>query len=143
VFDRLLTALPISMLRFWTIALASAVLLAYAPSRLPQWQLLPLSDDQYGYALTGLKCILAFNLLLELNSLLNLWAENRWMWSSDKSVWEWKKEVAVVTGGSNGIGALVVRRLVSYGIRVAVLDVEPLSNALQHGMPRRTGAHIS
>ena len=33
--------------------------------------------------------------------------------------------VAVVTGGSSGIGAAVVRRLRSAGARVAVFDVDP------------------
>jgi len=56
------------------------------------------------------------------------------MFTSDKGSWQWEKELAVVTGGSNGIGAAVVRELVSFGIRVAVLDVQPLSEELQNGV---------
>ncbi|KAF1831532.1 NAD(P)-binding protein [Decorospora gaudefroyi] len=67
--------------------------------------------------------------LVDFNSLLNRWAENRWIWRPDKSSWDWKREVAVVTGGSAGIGACVVKKLASHGIRVAVLDVSPLSEA--------------
>lgn len=38
----------------------------------------------------------------------------------------WDNEVAVVTGGSSGIGALTVMGLAEKGVRVAVLDiVEP------------------
>ena len=45
--------------------------------------------------------------------------------SSDK--YDWKKEVVVVTGGSDGIGAIVVKLLAEKGIKVAVLDVQPLT----------------
>jgi all-trans-retinol dehydrogenase (NAD+) len=46
-------------------------------------------------------------------------------WTSDK--YNWGREVVVVTGGSNGIGALVVQGLATKGIRVVVLDAQPLS----------------
>ncbi|KAH9864405.1 hypothetical protein J1614_010339 [Plenodomus biglobosus] len=79
---------------------------------------------------TTLQCYLKWGLpllaVLDLNSALNRLAENRWSWKNDKSQWAWDKEVAVVTGGSAGIGACVVKRLVSHGVKVAVLDVNPL-----------------
>jgi hypothetical protein len=65
--------------------------------------------------------------VLELNSVLNRWAENRWLWRNDVKSWDWKNEIAVITGGSQGIGACVVKDLVSHGITCAVLDVVPLS----------------
>jgi NADPH:quinone reductase-like Zn-dependent oxidoreductase len=46
-------------------------------------------------------------------------------WSGD--VWDWSKEVVVVTGGSDGIGKIVVALLAERGVKVAVLDVQPLS----------------
>lgn len=70
---------------------------------------------------------------IEANALLNRVAENRWSWKSDKSNWNWPNEVAVVTGGSAGIGACVVKKLVSHGIKVAVLDIGPLSNQFTDG----------
>lgn len=41
----------------------------------------------------------------------------------DKYVWN--REVAVVTGGSDGIGAKVSRILAERGVRIAVLDIKP------------------
>lgn len=70
---------------------------------------------------------------VEINSVLNSWAENRWIWRNDKSDWDWPNEVAVVTGGSAGIGACVVKKLVSHGIKVAVLDIGPLSSQFTDG----------
>lgn len=70
---------------------------------------------------------------VEANTVLNRLAENRWSWSNDKSGWNWPNEVAVVTGGSAGIGACVVKKLVSHGIKVAVLDIGPLSSQFTDG----------
>lgn len=70
---------------------------------------------------------------VEANDVLNRLAENRWSWTSDKSNWTWPNEVAVVTGGSAGIGACVVKKLVSHGVKVAVLDIGPLSNQFTDG----------
>ncbi|EUC45034.1 hypothetical protein COCMIDRAFT_96648 [Bipolaris oryzae ATCC 44560] len=75
-----------------------------------------------------LKWVLSVWALFEANWTLNRWADRRWRFFTDKSVWDWKSEVAVVTGGSAGIGAYVVKKLVSHGTRVAVLDVSPLSD---------------
>lgn len=70
---------------------------------------------------------------VEANAVLNSWAENRWAWKNDKSDWDWPSEVAVVTGGSAGIGACVVKKLVAYGIKVVVLDIGPLSSQFTDG----------
>lgn len=70
---------------------------------------------------------------IEGNALLNKLADNRWSWSSDNSNWHWPNEVAVVTGGSAGIGACVVKKLVGHGIKVAVLDIGALSGQFTDG----------
>lgn len=80
-----------------------------------------------------LKLGLAAWATVELNAVLNRWAENRWKWQTDKDDWNWPSEVAVVTGGAAGIGACVVKKLVSHGIKVAVLDVGPLSDQVTDG----------
>jgi hypothetical protein len=46
-------------------------------------------------------------------------------WSGDK--WDWTKEVVVITGGSDGIGKVVVGLLAERGVKVAVLDVQGLT----------------
>ena len=94
---------------------------------------LPLSGEQSLLLSRMLEWFLAACLVHEINSVLNAWAENRWMFTNDKSSWQWNKELAVVTGGSNGIGAAVVKELVSHGVKVAVLDIQPLSEAFQNG----------
>lgn len=78
----------------------------------------------------SLKWLLAIGLIRKANKVLSDWADNKWIWKDDKSVWHWETEVAVVTGGSNGIGAMVAKGLVSNGIKVAVIDVQPLSEDL-------------
>jgi hypothetical protein len=80
-----------------------------------------------------LKTLLGLWLVYDVNAALSRWAENRWLWKQDEAAWRWQDELAVVTGGSNGIGAVVVRELVSRGIKVAVLDLEPLSDDLNQG----------
>ena len=46
-------------------------------------------------------------------------------WTKDD--YTWSREIVVVTGGSDGIGMLVVKLLAERGIKVFVLDVQPLT----------------
>ncbi|KAH8178063.1 short chain dehydrogenase domain-containing protein [Sarocladium implicatum] len=57
-------------------------------------------------------------------------AHNSWRLRAGKG-WNWANEIAVVTGGSSGIGKCIVDRLVALGLRVAVLDVQDLPKDLQ------------
>jgi all-trans-retinol dehydrogenase (NAD+) len=72
----------------------------------------------------------AFGLGAQLNSVLSSWAEANWVWGRGRGpkvdADGWEKEIAVVTGGSNGIGLLIAKGLAAKGIKVAILDiVEP------------------
>ena len=44
----------------------------------------------------------------------------------DKS-YDWTKEVVLITGGSDGIGKQITLMLASRGIKVVVLDIQPLT----------------
>ncbi|KAK7179621.1 short-chain dehydrogenase/reductase, partial [Paraphaeosphaeria sporulosa] len=131
-FDSLLPS-GVAMAAIRGLVLAGALIaLSTAPSSYGAPTLLPLSSARSMLLARVLKWVLAGCLVLEINSLLNAWAENRWMLTNDKSSWQWDKEFAVVTGGSHGIGAAVVNQLTSHGVKVAVLDIQPLSEAVQN-----------
>lgn len=72
-------------------------------------------------------------ILRKTNSLLNTICENNWQFTSRSAntEWDFSSEIAVVTGGSSGIGLAIARALSSdLNIRaVAVLDLNPPSSA--------------
>jgi NAD(P)-dependent dehydrogenase (short-subunit alcohol dehydrogenase family) len=45
--------------------------------------------------------------------------------------WDWKREVAVVTGGCSGIGLEIVKQLMRKGVKVAVFDIQPVPKAIE------------
>jgi all-trans-retinol dehydrogenase (NAD+) len=112
---------------YTALRLARPWLLSLAQDRLP------LSGVHAETALWYLTWSFALGAVVAANAVLNRWAENKWLWKNDTSAWDWKHEVAVVTGGSQGIGACVVKSLVSHGVRCAVLDVAPLSEDFSRG----------
>ncbi|KAJ3548116.1 hypothetical protein NM208_g1148 [Fusarium decemcellulare] len=79
---------------------------------------------------TVLQVLVGLGVLRYLNKTLNTMAANSWRLRASKG-WDWPKEIAVVTGGSSGIGKGIVERLVSLGIQVAVLDVQDLPKDMQ------------
>lgn len=58
-----------------------------------------------------------------LNGFLNAGVLDNW----ESSHYVWEKEIAVVTGGSDGIGKHIALLLAEKHITVAVLDIQPLT----------------
>ncbi|KAL1954578.1 hypothetical protein VTO42DRAFT_913 [Malbranchea cinnamomea] len=69
-----------------------------------------------------LQILVAVGLVRWVNNWLNRKALNNWV--SDK--YDWSKEIVVLTGGSDGIGQRIAMRLALRGVKVAVLDIQPL-----------------
>ncbi|KAF1986931.1 NAD(P)-binding protein [Aulographum hederae CBS 113979] len=89
-------------------------------------------DVNVATAVTVLKCLFAFGFTRRVNKWLNSWALNHWQLSSRKKDWDWPKEVAIVTGGSAGIGLIIVKRLLEKDLKVAILDIAPIPAELQN-----------
>lgn len=77
----------------------------------------------YKGATKRLRQLLLFGLLLHVSEALDRLVANNWR--NDK--YDWGKEIVVVTGGSDGIGKIVVQLLAERGIKVCVLDIQPLT----------------
>ena len=77
-----------------------------------------------------LKVFFGLGLLRQVNQALNIMASNSWRLLA-ASGWDWSNEIAVVTGGSSGIGKDIVEKLVALGMRVAVLDLQEPPKAMQ------------
>lgn len=70
-----------------------------------------------------LKLLVYLGIARWLNGFLNRGSLDNWQ--SDE--YDWKREIVVVTGGSDGIGKRVVMLLAEKGIKVVVLDVQQLT----------------
>jgi 3-oxoacyl-ACP reductase-like protein len=55
------------------------------------------------------------------------WLDNAVSNNFKSDTYVWSQEVVVVTGGSDGIGKIVVQLLAEKGVKVAVLDVQELT----------------
>ncbi len=73
----------------------------------------------------SLRILLAIGFTRFLNKFFSRLALNNWS-RSPQAGWKWQEELAVVTGGCNGIGRAIALGLVEKGVRVAVLDVQDL-----------------
>lgn len=74
-------------------------------------------------ALWRLKALLWVGVLRKLNSWVSDKVVNNWV--DDK--YDWSKEIVLITGGAGGIGGQVVQLLAERGIKVVVLDIQPLT----------------
>ncbi|KAK3341605.1 hypothetical protein B0T25DRAFT_558737 [Lasiosphaeria hispida] len=74
-------------------------------------------------AFSRLKTLLCLGTFRLLSNYLSDRVINNWV--DDK--YDWNKEIVLVTGGAGGIGGQVVQLLAERGIKVVVLDIQPLS----------------
>ncbi|RSL42773.1 hypothetical protein CEP54_015360 [Fusarium duplospermum] len=80
---------------------------------------------------TVLKVLIVLGIGHVLNRIQNLRASNNWSLFG-RGKWIWQEEIAIITGGCNGIGKAIVLALVRKGVRVAILDVADLPPDLAH-----------
>lgn len=78
-----------------------------------------------------LKYLLIIGAARQANKVLSSLVLNNW----ERTTWDWKNEVAVVTGGSGGIGYHVAVGLAKHGITVAVVDVQEPKAPLRGSFP--------
>ncbi|KAK5190440.1 hypothetical protein LTR96_009155 [Exophiala xenobiotica] len=82
---------------------------------------------QYGLPLVG--ALLGIQVLRSLSGWLSQRALNHY---TSNSKWDWSKELVVITGGNSGIGAKIVERLASRGVKVIILDITEAKGQLSY-----------
>ena len=111
-----------------TLTASALALLAWGPPNLVK-KVTDLGFIQKYVGTYGLKLALRVFLGLGLgrafNRLQNIRASNNWTLRGHNG-WSWGDEIAVITGGCNGIGKATVLGLVQKGVKVAILDLAAL-----------------
>ncbi|KAI9686355.1 MAG: hypothetical protein M1822_003700 [Bathelium mastoideum] len=74
-------------------------------------------------AFKRLRQALLLGLIFRTSDALDRLVANNWT----RAKYDWKKEIAVVTGGSDGVGKIIVQLLAERGTAVCVLDIQPLT----------------
>ncbi|KAK4230637.1 hypothetical protein QBC38DRAFT_534134 [Podospora fimiseda] len=74
-------------------------------------------------AYSRLKLFLGLGVIKAVNSYLS----QRVLNNGVDDEYDWKKEIVVITGGAGGIGGGVVKLLGEMGVKVVVLDIQPLT----------------
>ncbi|MCJ1430822.1 hypothetical protein MMC27_000172 [Xylographa pallens] len=89
----------------------------------------------HALALERLKICVYLGLARWANGFLNRGALNNWTTDS----WDWEKELVVITGGSDGIGKVLVQLFATLNAQILILDIqEPtfeLPNSRVHYLP--------
>lgn len=75
----------------------------------------------------GLGLLVGLGALRQINSLVSQASLNNFT----RDRYDWQKELVVVTGGSGGLGDLLVRKLAKKNIKVISLDVVPSKSPLR------------
>lgn len=72
--------------------------------------------------LKRLRLMLWLGLLEKISAFWSVRELNNWI----KDEYVWNREIIVVTGGSDGMGGIMVKLFAEKGIKVCVIDVQPL-----------------
>ncbi|EGS22093.1 short-chain dehydrogenase/reductase-like protein [Thermochaetoides thermophila DSM 1495] len=99
-------------------------------SPLPQGLALISPPHQSSSLLNVLRVVVAWGILRAANRALSAIAATSWRLVPAPG-WDWPNEIAVITGGSSGIGKAIAEKLSSMGVRIAVLDIQELPKDLQ------------
>jgi all-trans-retinol dehydrogenase (NAD+) len=67
-----------------------------------------------------LKTLAVLSMIRRVSNYLDMGVPNNWK----NDTYNWSREVVVVTGGSDGIGAILVQLLAERGVKVVVLDIQ-------------------
>ena len=77
-----------------------------------------------GTVVTSLKWLFALGLARVFHNWLNKKALNKGQsGNAGGKEWVWPKEIAVVTGGSGGIGSEMIKKLAPTGMNIAIVDI--------------------
>lgn len=130
-----LVVLPLSPLvsgpLLLTVTLAPAAVRAALSSLLSR----PIGDGVLASAKVALGAFLGVGVVRWANWGANTLAARSWRFATGRR-WDWSEEIAVVTGGSSGIGQETVAQLAELGARVAILDIQPPLDKAVRSHPR-------
>ncbi|WEW57896.1 hypothetical protein PRK78_003363 [Emydomyces testavorans] len=101
----------------------------FSPSlTLPLLLIAQYTDKRPGYESWRSGAIRTLEVLVSVGLLrwLNGWYSRRTLNNGVSDKYNWNAEIAIVTGGSDGIGQRTVLLLAARGLKIAVLDIKPL-----------------
>ena len=81
------------------------------------------STNTIARVITSLKWLFAIGLISDVSSWLSELALNNFRWRSERDRYDWKNEIAVVTGATGGFGSLMSLDLASKNVNVMALDL--------------------
>lgn len=70
-------------------------------------------------------------LLLGATRWINAFLNDRLLNNWQCDIYDWSKELVLITGGSNGIGEALARRFAENKVNVIVIDIQPPQSRLQ------------